>query len=356
MWSNTYDRAAADFAMVPQELSASVARSLNVAPNAAARHVPKSDALDYFLRGRYETQQMTTEAYQRAEADFQNAIDLDPAYAEAYLDLGLMEYDLAGARGWTYRTEEELKNVERLLHKALDLDPNLPSAHGLLAMLAMQYDWDWDRAERELQLGSAGSSSEGIENAYASLLVFRGRFAEADKHIQRLQELDPFATLALNNIATWRLSEGRADEARELAEKISRAYPMAPAPKVIRIAADIWEKKTDLALREIQEWEKTFPPAQIYEAMAQAGAGNRDEALRLIRPYEEKYPNPGVPMQWFALVYAFMGDEANTVKWLERSADRHEWQVLNIAVSPLYAPMRNSERFRAIEKRIGLAR
>ena len=55
----------------------------------------------------------------------------------------------------------------------------------------------------------------------------------------------------------------------------------------------------------------------MFEAMAQAHAGNRDEALRLIRPFEEKYPNPGVAIQWFALVYALLGDEANTVKWLE---------------------------------------
>jgi hypothetical protein len=88
--------------------------------------------------------------------------------------------------------------------------------------------------------------------------------------------------------------------------------------------------------------------------MAQAKAGQKDEALRLIRPYEEKYPNPGIAMEWLALVYAFMGDEPNTLKWLQRSADLHEFQVLSLAVDPAFAPMRNSPGFRAIEKRIGL--
>jgi hypothetical protein len=67
---------------------------------------------------------------------------------------------------------------------------------------------------------------------------------------------------------------------------------------------------------------------------------------------EEKYPNPGVSMQWFALVYTFLGDEPNTVKWLERSADRHEWQALNVAVHQAYASMRNSPGFRALKKRM----
>ena len=85
-----------------------------------------------------------------------------------------------------------------------------------------------------------------------------------------------------------------------------------------------------------------------------ARAGRRDEALRLLRPFEEKYPNTGAALQWFALTYAFLGDEPNTVKWLERSANRHEWQALNLAVHLAYAPMRNSPAFRALEKRMGL--
>ena len=59
-------------------------------------------------------------------------------------------------------------------------------------------------------------------------------------------------------------------------------------------------------------------------------------------------------MEWFALVYALLGDEPNTVKWLERSADLHEWQALAIAVKPVYAPMENSPGFRALKQRMGL--
>ena len=60
-----------------------------------------------------------------------------------------------------------------------------------------------------------------------------------------------------------------------------------------------------LVLRKL---ETPFPPAQMFEAMACARAGRREEALRLIRPYEEKYPDTGVSMSWISLVYAFLGD------------------------------------------------
>jgi hypothetical protein len=88
--------------------------------------------------------------------------------------------------------------------------------------------------------------------------------------------------------------------------------------------------------------------------MALAKEGRNDEALRLIRPYEEKYPRPGIATEWLALVYAFMGDEPDTITWLQRSADQHETQALSLAVDPAFAPMRNSPGFRALEKRMGL--
>jgi serine/threonine protein kinase/Flp pilus assembly protein TadD len=354
LWSTTYERPASDLLDVQSDLIKRIAKTLRVAPTSTPKHVPNAEAHDYLMKGRYEMQQMTTGFLNQAGADFQHAIDLDPQYALAYLDLGVQKFNQGVARGSTYQTEEERKSSEQLLRKALSLDPSLPAAHGLLAIMAMQYDWDWDRAERELKLGEAAGPNANVEQGYASLLLFRGRFAEADKHIQRLEELDPFETAVMANISLMRLLEGRIAEARATAQKISAAYPNVLAAKAIVSGCDILDGRTDVALEEIREWKKSFPPAQMYEAMAQAHAGNREEALRLIRPFEEKYPNPGVAMQWFALVYGQLGDEPNTVKWLERSADRHEWQVLNLAVSPLYGDLHNSAGFRALEKRIGL--
>src|ERR1019366_3362862 len=118
--------------------------------------------------------------------------------------------------------------------------------------------------------------------------------------------------------------EGRFDECRALAEKLAANSPRMFAAKTLISGCDIAAGRTDQALQEIREWKADFAGAQMFEAMAQAQAGHKEEALRLIRPFEEKYPNPGVGLQWFALVYALMGDEQNTMKWLERSADQHQ--------------------------------
>ncbi len=293
LWSNTYERPASDLLDVQSDLLQRIAKTLRVAPNPMPKHVPNAEAHDAVMKGRYEMQQMTTGFLNQAGVDFQHAIDLDPQYAFAYLARGIQIFNQGVARGSTYQTEEERNSSKQLLQKALSLDPNLPAAHGMLAMMAMQYDWDWDRAERELKLGAALGPNANVEQGYASLLLFRGRFAEADQHIQRLQEIDPFETAVMANISLMRLLEGRIAEARATAQKISAAYPNVLAAKMIISGCDILDGRTDVALEEIREWKKSFPPAQMYEAMAQAHAGNREEALRLIRPFEEKYPESG---------------------------------------------------------------
>ena len=116
----------------------------------------------------------------------------------------------------------------------------------------------------------------------------------------------------------------------------------------------VFEGHPELGLPGILELEHRYPPAQFHEAMARARLGQREEALKLIHRLEAQSEEPDTTMHSFALVYAMLGDEANTVKWLERSADRHEFQAMNIAIHPMFASMQNTPGFRALKKRMGL--
>lgn len=355
IWSNTYERRTSDLFAVQSELAAGIAASLKVRTGVpATKHIPKLGAHELVTKARYDIQQMTTDSVMRAENEYRQAIDLDPEYAAAYLGLASAKYDQFVARGSAYQTEEERKSAEQLFRKALELDPDLPAAHAMLAALTMQYDRNWGGAERELQLAVAGPPSTGAESFYAFFLAFRGRFAEADQHLRRMQDLDPFSTSTMNNLFVVRNLEGRFTEAREAAQRMVAQSPKMVAPQLMTGMVYIGEGRPNLALPIFERLKQRFPQAPMFEAMARARAGQREDALKLMRPFEENYRSSGVSMGWFAMVYALLGDEPDTVKWLERSADLHEWQALNIAVNPAYAPMRSSPAFRALKKRMGL--
>jgi hypothetical protein len=94
--------------------------------------------------------------------------------------------------------------------------------------------------------------------------------------------------------------------------------------------------------------------AQANEALYHARAGQRAEALRLIRPLEADYENGAVPLFAFENLYAALREEETALEWAQRSADRHEWQILALGVGPVIKPLLDRPGFRRLRHRIGL--
>jgi tetratricopeptide (TPR) repeat protein len=162
-------------------------------------------------------------------------------------------------------------------------------------------------------------------------------------------------TATIMNVGLVRYWEGRFAEAIALNRQLIDRYPGQLGPRLMQNLSFIEAGQADLALADTRLLDAKFPPARVLEVMALARLGRRDEALRLLRQLETEYQqDPRVFRQWFALTWASLGDHAQTVKWLERSADLREFQVLNLAVNPAFAEMRNNPAFRALIKRIGL--
>lgn len=359
LWSSTYERQTSDLFSVQSELAAAIAFSLKASINGRSHveHVvTDEEAHDSYMRGRYELDQLTPASLARAEKAFQHAIERDPNYAAAYAGLGTVKYDQGAARGGTFRTEEERRSCEKFSRKALQLDPDLPTPHVDLALLAMQYDWDWTRAEQELQSALASGPSADAESRYGSLLVILGRFAEGDVHLRRAQDLDPLGTRQCLGLAMASFWEGRFAKAREEAGKVLARSPNVLEADLFVSLMHVYEGRPNLAFSGFQKLERRFPPVQLFEAIAKAHSGEPAEALRLLRPFEDKAESGAIPMQWVGIVYAHLGDVANAVKWLERSADRREFQLLNIAVNPTFAPFENTPGFKALKKRMRLER
>ena len=220
----------------------------------------------------------------------------------------------------------------------------------------------FERQANETLIGDAcaGGAAAGTPDAQAecwlsALLVHRGRFREAEPHIERALRLDPYGANTLNLLASVFYWMGRRDRASEIARRYHEVAPNAFQAQGLYLQSLVAEGRTDEAWLGFKKLRERAPgPGAMFEAWSRAWAGQKDETLKLIRPLEARYPDPGVPLQGFALAYGRLGDEENTVKWLERAADRHEWQVLNLGVNPSFKKMEDSPGFHRLKKRIGL--
>ncbi len=91
------------------------------------------------------------------------------------------------------------------------------------------------------------------------------------------------------------------------------------------------------------------PWSMVTLALAYAGAGRRDDALRIV----EEVRGSAIDPQSVAYVYAALGEADAAFEWLEKAYERRSLQITWIRVAPSVDPLRSDPRFDDLLRRIG---
>jgi TolB-like protein len=137
IWSERYDREMADVFDVQDEIAAAIAQALQMklGPQAATpRYKPDLPAYEAFLKGRHLMWQTSPGGFAQGRAYLEQAISLDPHYAEAYAELAY-GFNLLAAWG-TQPVHEAMPVARAMATRARDLDPSASRAHAELAVVA----------------------------------------------------------------------------------------------------------------------------------------------------------------------------------------------------------------------------
>ncbi|HXY02513.1 MAG TPA: hypothetical protein VEI49_02995, partial [Terriglobales bacterium] len=155
LWGEQYSRKTADIGSVQQEIATAISGNLRVRLTTEQRtrltkaSAGNPEAYQLYLKGRYFANQATAESFKKSFEYFQQAIERQPDYAEAYAALADSYASVGG--GWLYLpTTEFLPKAKAASLKALELDDTLAEAHAALAYVAF-FEWDWTNAEREFK-------------------------------------------------------------------------------------------------------------------------------------------------------------------------------------------------------------
>ena len=353
LWTNTYQRLAEDTSAVEADLETAILGSLGLSASAGPKiHVPPAEAHEYYLKARFQGDQISMAANDLAQQYYRRALELDPDYAAAYDGLGGAIWNRGNADGEPFQPAEIRKSAQ-LTEKAVQLDPSLVQAHVGLAMFAMRYDFDWNRADRELHTALAISPFVGSELNYANLCLVLGKRQEADLHFQRARDLDSLSSQSVLNDVQYLMVEGRFEEAREEVRKIAARSPTNQRLQVRLNFMKAWFGSAT-AMENLRNWAPQRPYAREFLAGAEAHNGNRQEALRLLIPLEREYLERHVAVYGLATIRAALDDEPGTARLLERAIDAREDWAPYIHVDVAFAKMQNTPEFHRLKKRMGL--
>ena len=198
VWAQSYDRDLKDIFGLQDEVILKITSALSVnltAGEQARGWAEGTKSLEAYLKlmqGREYRNKGNRESIALARRMAEEAIALDPKYAEAYVLLGVTYY-LEVFQGTT-RPKDVIPKATELIQKALAMNGSLAEARSSLGVL---YSW-------------SGRYDEGI--------------AEAERGV----ELDPNSGQANYNLALVLRWAGKSKEAIPVLQKAIRLEPMAP--------------------------------------------------------------------------------------------------------------------------------
>jgi tetratricopeptide (TPR) repeat protein len=139
LWAGNFDRNFTDVLALQSEVATAIARGIQIQLSSEEqRQLSRSrsvvpDAYEAYLKGRYELEKRTPDAFENAEGYFQKAIAKDGTFAAAYA--GLADTYILMMNSQSVAMETLMPKAKEAVEKALQLDDRLAQAHTSLAAI-----------------------------------------------------------------------------------------------------------------------------------------------------------------------------------------------------------------------------
>jgi serine/threonine-protein kinase len=353
LWTQTFDRELKDIFAVQEEIATAVAESLKVTllgSDSSQRSAPTNvGAHNAYLQGHFHLQRRNLEDYRKAVGYFDEAIRLDSEYALAYAER---------AEAWTFigdftgQRPTMYPKARNDAEKAVAIAPALAEARAALGFVRCFVDWKFAEGLAELKRAKELSPANPTANdLLARMIVYLGRFDEAERQARQAVELDPLSTTTQGNLARVLFYAGKLDQADAFARKAAELQPTGAANHRWQVLIAAQRGDGEMALREAQlESDEGYRRFEL--AIAQHMVGDRHAADAALADLIAK-AREGFAYQ-IAEVYAVRGEKDKALDWLQVSFDDRDAGMLSLLVDPLFAGLRDDTRYQGFLAKLGL--
>jgi TolB-like protein/DNA-binding winged helix-turn-helix (wHTH) protein/Tfp pilus assembly protein PilF len=357
LWAESYERDERDVLTLQNDVARDIAEKikLNLDPASRARLVAATPvdpkAHEEYLRGRYLWSRRSD--FQQAILHFEAAIAADPNYAPAYAGLADCYALLSG---YTLTPQDQaIPKARAAALKALELDPNLAEAHTSLALIAQNYDWDWQTADKEYRRAMELDPSYATGHQwYGEFLSFLGRFDEAETHFKRARELDPLSSAINTDYGVLLYYERRYDQAIEQFRAVLTRDPdfgRAHMVALVYVQKHMYAEALANFGSVREDTPSAWAIANLVYIYGRAGQLEKAKATdKKLAATTRGRVDPG-PEIYAALG---LGDKDRAFAGFKVALTQHSNMLVTLKVNPAYDPLRSDPRFDDLMRRVGL--
>ncbi len=366
VWGDTYERSSDDLMAVEADIAQAIATSVGgrLAPTErralAARPTVNAEAYDHFLRGSYLIAQRSSDAARRALTEYETAIRIDPAFAQAHARIGLA-YGLFTDWGWPYPGLSRDSILERgMAAVAVALRLDSLSADAWLvrgALFDYRFPTTFQGADEALRHAVALEPRNAEAwHAYGVHLTYAGQDSASAAAFRRALDIEPERLITLADFGWLRYLERRYAEADLLLDSAMALDPQSDF--VYGIKAEIALARGDTARARAavaaavrtrrSDYVLTTEPMVIAQA---ARDGDTTAARARVDRMVSQFADRDHPTQYegysSALGLVFTGDRAAALTMLE--SIRPRGLILGSYLrDSFFDPIRSDPRFQRL--------
>jgi len=364
LWADTYDRKLTDMFAVESEIAKTIAEMLQAKLSGSEKTAiskkptENPEAHELYLKGRFFWNKRTAGDLRKSIDYFNQAVQKDPNYAQAYAGLAQSWKLLPAFNGGA--PKDCFPQAEAAAKKALALDDTSSSAHAALASLKGLNGFDYPGAiseyERALQLNpNDATAHQWFAN---DTLANVGQNERELSEMKRAVELDPLSLVINSNLGWAYIHSGRLDEAIAQLRKTLEMDPVFLASRIN--LGRVYEQLGMFGEAEAEFLKARSATGESIDALAALGhtyamSGNQTAAREILAQLIELSKKRYVSPYDIALIHAALGEIDDAFGWLENAYDRCvEWMIYT-NIDPRLDPLRPDARFDDLLARLGFA-
>ena len=355
-WSETYDRVPGDVIKIQTDIAENVARALAIALNGAPvvlGGTSSAAAQNLVLKATAMANKLQKQELQTAQSLLDGAIEIDPEYAEAYVQ----KAQVLSTYGGYFAKAEELphyrQEASRNVQRALDIAPDLAAAHNALAEIhrtSLRFK-DADRESRRA-LALAPRNAETLRDS-ARFYSQLGRSAEALRLVDQAIVLDRLNPASYTSRAWVLTASRRYAEAVDLNRRTTKRWPGYISWLQVAYCL-VLLGRLDEALEAAPKVDREGGSGGqgLAHALISARMGRESETEKQLAIVRGAFGDAA--SYQYAQVYSLLGDKPKALAALDRAWKIVDSGLLWLKVDATLDPLRNEPQFRALLQRLDL--
>jgi len=362
-WSESYNRVMEDVFAIQDEISLAIVDNLKVKLlwkekyAIVKRHTEDLESYNLYLKGKYYSELMTEEGFLMAVKYFEHSLEKDPNLALAYMGLASI-YWFSTYWGSEPPTEAYPK-AKKLILKALEIDNSLSEAHSILGSIHMNYEWDWNAAEKEYKQALQLNPNHALTHMYYSfLMTVNERNDEAIVKAKRALELDPISNYIHTLMGSAYLYARQFDQGIKEIQTVldvNANYFLAHFYQGFNYRAKSMLKEAMNEYKKAVHLSGGHPMVTAALIVTTYEMGYKKEAEKLFRELKERSKKEYIAPICFYLYYKTCGDQDQAFEWAKRCCDIHDSFLPWLRVHPIdRLRIPDEPKYNALLKKSGL--